>query len=160
MRSGVTRLAAVAALCATAFGGCGGSGEPLSQGAFIRKANQECASLQQASNDFHKAQDPAAEGAAVTRFVHRAADRLRALVRHVDALVPPDAMQDDVDRLLSDLGEYADGLDQLADQTKPDQTFAEVIQTSQGLVVSMNTIATRVGTLVGNLGLVACILPA
>jgi len=160
MRTGFSRCAVVVALCAIAvLGGCGGP-KPLTQAAFIEKANQECASLQQASNEFHKAQDPAAEGADVARFVHRAADRLRALARHVDALVPPDEMQDNVDRLLADLTDYADGLDQLADKTKSGQTFAEVIQASQGLVGRMNAVATRVGTLVGDLGLVSCILPS
>ena len=160
MGTGVTRLA-VAALCACAvLGGCSSDGPPLSRGAFIAKANTECGSLQQASDDFAKAQDPNAAGDDVARYVHGAADRLRALVRHVDALVPPDSMQDNVDRLLSDLAEYADGLDQLADTTQPGQTFSVVIQTNQALVGRMNAAATRAGRLVGDLGLVDCILPS
>jgi hypothetical protein len=69
-------------------------------------------------------------------------------------------MQDDVDRLLSDLAEYADGLDQLADTTEPGQTFNAVIQANPALVGRMNVTATKVGTLVGDLGLVDCILPS
>jgi len=161
MGTRVTRLAIVGVLGASAaLSACGGDGPPLSRGAFIAKANTECASLRQASDDFAKAQDPNAAGADVARYVHAAADRLRALVRHVDALVPPDSMGDNVDRLLSDLAEYADGLDQLGDATQSGQTFSTVIQANQALVGRMNTTATRVGLLVGDLGLVDCILPS
>jgi len=160
MGTRLTRLTVVAALSATAVLGACSSGPQLSRAGFIAKANEECASLEEASDAFRKAQDPAFEGAEVRRFVHRVSGRLRELVRHVDALVPPDEMEDDVDRLLADLAGYADGLDELADRTQAGQTFHGVIQASPKLVGRMNDIASRVSALVGDLGLVDCILPS
>lgn len=127
---------------------------------FTTLANQECASLRSASNDFRKAQDPAFTGDQVTRFVHRVAERLRTLVEHIDALAPPESLEADVDELLDVLGQYADGLDELGGRTDPGQTFQGVLEESTGVVNRLNQLATRATLLVGELGLVDCILPA
>src|SRR3990172_6645074 len=97
MGTGFTRVTVVAALTvAVVLSACSSDEPALNRRAFIARANKECASLQQASDEFAKAQDPEAEGAEAGGFVHLAAARLRALVRHIDALVPPDTMQDNV----------------------------------------------------------------
>ncbi|MSO78852.1 MAG: hypothetical protein EXQ79_04515 [Acidimicrobiia bacterium] len=139
--------------------GCGKAGPRLSVAGFTAKANKECAALGKASDAFRLAQDPAFEGADVRRFVRQVSARFRQLVRNIDELVPPEQLEDSVDALVDDLTKYADGLDTLADRTKAGQGFAEVIQANSPLVRRMNSIATRVTTAVGDLGLVACILP-
>jgi len=96
----------------------------------------------------------------VTRFLGKIADRLRGLVANIDELEPPDAMQSDVDDLLDVLAEYADGLDELGEKTAPGQTFQGVLEESTGKVNALNELATEATVLVGNLGLVSCILPA
>ena len=139
--------------------GCGTAGPRLSVAGFTAKANKECASLEKASDAFRLAQDPAFEGAEVRRFVHQVSDRFRQIVRNIDELVPPEELEDSVDALVSDLTKYADGLDTLAERTKAGQGFTEDIQANSTLVRRMNSIATRVTTAVGDLGLVDCILP-
>lgn len=157
----VTRLAAVSALSVIAvLAGCSDPGPRLSRAGFTAKANQECTALEKASNSFRLAQDPAFTGEEVQRYVRQVSDRFRELVSNVDELVPPEELESSVDALVADLAAYADGLDELADRTKAGQGFTEVIQNNPGLVGRMNTIASRVTTAVGNLGLVDCILPA
>jgi hypothetical protein len=154
-------MAVVAVLSTTvALGACSSEGPRLSRAGFVAKANKECTSLKEASDSFGKAQDPSFKGAKVQRFAHRVAERLRELVGNVDALVPPEELEENVDLLLAKLGDYADGLHELADTTKSRQTFQEVIDANPRIVKQLNGIAPDVTTLVGELGLVDCILPS
>ena len=156
-----TRRAVAGALVTMALlGACSGAGPRLSRAGFAAKANQECTTLEKASDSFRLAQDPAFEGAEVRGFLHQVSARFRELVRNIDELVPPEELEATVDRLVEDLTAYADGLDTLAARTKAGQGFAAVIQSNSPLVRRMNTIASKVTTAVGDLGLVDCILPA
>ncbi len=160
MSSRWTRVALVAALSTTAaLGACSSEGPRLSRAGFTAKANEECASLKEASDSFRKAQDPSFKGAEVERWVHRVAERLRELVSNVDELVPPEELESNVELLLAKLGDYADGLDELGAATKPEQSFQSVIEAHPRIVERLNGIAPEVTTLVGELGLVDCILP-
>jgi hypothetical protein len=154
-------VTASALVIAIVVGGCGGGGGPaLSRGAFIAKANKECDSLKQASDDFHAAQQPSATGQKVAKFLRAAADRLRQLVQNVGDLVPPASLQGKVDALLKVLGEYADGLDSLASHTQSGQRFQEVLDANAKTVDRLNGLATRAGQLVVNLELTACAPPS
>jgi hypothetical protein len=93
-------------------------------------------------------------------MLRNVADRLRQLVRNVDRLVPPNAIQGEVDTLLGVLASYADGLDTLASRTGADETFQNVLDANVKTVNRLNDLATRAGQLVVNLGLTACVLPA
>jgi hypothetical protein len=84
---------------------------------------------------------------------------LRRLVRRVDDLVPPDDMEENVDKMLGHLADYADGLDELADDTGPDQSYQEVLQAHPKTVDRLNKIATKVSAIVGQIPLVGCVLP-
>jgi hypothetical protein len=161
MSSRQTRGALAGALVAAfVLVGCSDTGPRLSRAGFAAQANKECTSLAQASDAFQSAQNPEFEGKQVQRFVHQVSDRFRELVQNIDELVPPEELEESVELLVTDLTAYADGLDELAERTKPGQSFTEVIQTSPKLVTRMNTIATEVTTTVGELGLVDCILPS
>ncbi|MEX0665855.1 MAG: hypothetical protein WD598_13955 [Acidimicrobiia bacterium] len=138
---------------------CGGQAR-LTIAEFTNTANQECASLKDASDEFRKAQDPSFTGEEVATFVHRVADRLRGLVENLDELAPPEEMETDVDELLGVLGDYADGLDELADATGPGQTFQGVLQEQTDIVNRLNGLAPRATVLVSELSLVSCILPS
>lgn len=152
-------LLVLALFTGTILPACGGTPR-LGLAEFTNLANQECASLKSASNAFRKAQDPAFTGDEVTGFVHRVAERLRRLVEHVDALAPPESLEADVDTLLDVLGQYADGLDELGEKTEPGQTFQGVLEESTEMVTRLNELATRATVLVGEVGLVGCILPS
>jgi hypothetical protein len=145
-------------LLALALTACGGD-PPLDRNEFLRKANAECATLKTASEDFLKAQQPTSTGDDVAKHFRNAADALRRLVRRLDALVPPEDMEDNVDALLGHLADYADGLDELADDTGRDQTYQDVLQANGATVDRLNKIVTKVSTIVGRIPLVGCVLP-
>lgn len=163
-RVGTSRFAAastVALLAAAVFVGCGGDdGPPLTRAAFTAKANTECQTLKDAGDEFRKAQDPLATGKQVARYLRAGADRLRELVRNLDRLVPPDSTSGDVDRLLSVLARYADGLDTLAARTGSTQSFRSLLEENSNTVDRLNGLATRAGELVVRLGLTGCVLTA
>jgi hypothetical protein len=137
------------------------SGEPrLTRANFQQRANDECGTLQKASEQFAKAQAPGAQGEDVARYMHSGADELRRLVDRLAGLAPPEEMEEDVDALLEVLGDYADGLDRLADRVGAEQTFQDVLQESPAIVRKLNRLAERATNLVAVLGLVGCVLPA
>ena len=146
-------------LVALLLAGCGG-GPTLSRAGFQRRANRACASLQQASDAFAKAQAPGAQGNDVAKYLRAGANELRDLVDRVGELAEPDEMEDAVSRLLDLLGKYADGLDTLASRTGSQQTFQDVLQESPRVVSRLNTLAGKATTVVAELGLVGCVLPS
>jgi hypothetical protein len=153
-------MLAMSSIALTACGGGGSGGPTLSRTAFTQKANAECSTLKAASNDLAQAQDPGMTGAKVAKFLHLASDKLRLLVRRVDALTPPDALSGDVDTLLSLLGRYADGLDKLADRVKAGETFQVALNGNAALVNTLNGFADRATNLAAKIGLAGCILAA
>jgi hypothetical protein len=138
---------------------CGG-GAPLSISEYTQRADEECASLEEASNAFRKAMNPTVSDSDVRGFVHDVAERLRKLVSNLDELEAPEALEAQSDELLDVLSQYADGLDELADKVKPGQSFQDVQLANPETVGDLNELAVRATELVGELGFVSCILPA
>jgi hypothetical protein len=156
--------AAVAVLVlagATVLGACGGGddGPRLSRATFTRRANARCGDLEDASNELRKAQDPAATGAAVTKFVNQAADRLREFVSALDTLAPPESLDDDLTKLVDTLSRYADGLEALGEKTADGQSFRGVQEANPKTIQHLNSLSGKANQVVANLGLVEC-LPA
>ena len=112
-----TVAASVVALAAVAGTGCGGSDdEPgaLSKSSFARKANELC-SKAKADRDAQLGQLPAdPSGAADAQKLESVATTDRELIRRVDALVPPESEQDQVDQVLEAWRKRADLEDQYA----------------------------------------------
>ena len=105
-------------LCGAAAA-CGGGGtDRLSASDYRSKASTHCEQLKDASDELAKAQDPSATGATVTRFLRGAADGLRELVDGLDGLEPPASLEPHADELVGLLGDYADGLDELAESVQ------------------------------------------
>lgn len=151
-------LAALACVVAVGLAACGGSEQRLTKAEYDRKANAECATLQQASEELAKAQEPGAVGAVVTAHLGAAADRLRDLVDALEELSPPEAVEDEVERLLDVLDQYADRLEDLGGLAGPDQTLQAVLDANTDEVVALNELAQRSSNLVETLGLTGCML--
>jgi hypothetical protein len=116
-RALTTFAASVVALAAVAGTACGGSeDEPgaLSKSSFATKANELC-SKAKADRDAQLGQLPAdPSGAADAQKLQSVATTDRELIRRVDALVPPESEQDQVDQVLEAWRKRADLEDQYA----------------------------------------------
>lgn len=137
---------------------CGGGTERLSAREYRSKASARCEQLKDAGDELRRAQEPSAVGATVARFLDRAADRLRDLVRGLDDLEPPRASERDAAELLDLLDEYAAGLDELAGRVSPGDTLGRTFEQNQELVQRLNGVAGEATTLVTRLDLTGCIL--
>src|SRR5512132_1548036 len=108
---------AVVALAAVAGTACGGSDDDpgaLSKSSFATKANELC-SKAKPDRDAQLGQFPAdPSGAADAQKLQRVATTDRELIRRVDALVPPESEQDQVDQVLDAWRKRADLEDQYA----------------------------------------------
>jgi tetratricopeptide (TPR) repeat protein len=155
-RSGV--LVALACVAVVVFAACGGSEERLSTAEYERQANEECATLEEASEALRKAQEPDAVGAEVTKHLGTAADRLRELVDALGELTPPEAIEGEVDDLLDVLEQYADRLDELGESARANQTLQEVLDANTDEVLALNELAQTSSNLVETLGLAGCML--
>ena len=137
---------------------CAGSAERLSVPEYRKRASTHCETLEDASNELRKAQQPSATGKTVTQFLHRAADRLRDLVQGLDGLEPPAALETDADELVGLLDDYADGLDELADSVGPGDTLVATFEKNTQLVQRLNGVAGNATSLVTRLELTGCML--
>lgn len=146
-------------VAATTLGACGGGddGPRLSSTTFTKRANDQCAVLEDASNELRKAQEPDASGKKVTKFVADGAARLRDFVDKIDALAPPEAVEDDVDSLVETLDKYADGLNDLGEKTKEGESFRGVQEAHVKAVHRLNSLSAKANELVAKLGLVGCL---
>ena len=113
-----TFAAGVVALAAVAGTACGGSDdEPgaLSKSSFATKANDLCSKAE--ANRIRQLQQlpPSPSGAADAKTLQSVASTDRELIRRVDALVPPEAEQDQVDTVLDAWRRRAGVEDQYAD---------------------------------------------
>ena len=111
-----TVAASVVALAAVAGTACGGDDDPgaLSKSSFATKANDLC-SKAKADRDAQLGQLPAdPSGAADAQKLQSVATTDRELIRRVDALVPPESEQDQVDQVLDAWRKRADLEDQYA----------------------------------------------
>jgi hypothetical protein len=144
---------------ATVLGACGGGddGPRLSEATFTKRANAQCAVLEDASNELRKAQDPSATGDAVTKFVKLGASRLRDFVDALDALPPPADLEDDLDTVVDTLNSYADGLEALGEKTANGQSFRGVQEANPKAIKRLNSLSAKANALVAKLGLVGCL---
>jgi hypothetical protein len=95
--------ASVAALAAFAGTACGGSDDDpgaLSKSAFAKQANELCAKAGTDRSAQLQQLPPSPSGEADAQKLKSVASTDRELVRRVDALVPPAAEQDQVDKVL------------------------------------------------------------
>jgi hypothetical protein len=100
----VTALA-VSTVALVAVGGtaCGGSDDgpgTLSKSAFAKQTNALCSKAKADRNALLQQLSPTPSGTADAQKLRSVATTDRELIRHVDALVPPDAEQDQVDKVL------------------------------------------------------------
>jgi hypothetical protein len=110
----ILALFTTAVIAATACGGSDDSGT-LSKSAFAKQANALC-SKAKADRDAQLQQlQPSPSGAADAQKIQSAATTDRELIRRVDALVPPESEQDQVDQVLEAWRKRADLEDQYAD---------------------------------------------
>jgi uncharacterized phage infection (PIP) family protein YhgE len=142
-----------------ALAACGG-GDRLSSAAYVRRANTECANLEQASEDLARAQTAGATGEQVREYLNRAANGLADLAEGLEALAPPAAIEDDAAALGSALADYGDGLRTLASEVGPNQTFTDTLNAHQAIVRKLNALAERATELVSTLGIDGCQLAA
>jgi hypothetical protein len=155
------RSSAVAVAAAVVFlaGSCGGGDESrLSRAQYTKRASEHCKTLEEASTRKRLAQAPDATGATVSRSLRGAADGLRDLVDGLEGLTPPEAYARDADELVRILGEYADGLDDLAADVGPQQTLGDASAAHPNRIDHLNGIADRATGLVTRLGLTDCLL--
>jgi hypothetical protein len=140
--------------------GCGGgdNAKPLSQAAFTKRAEAECAVLGRASSELGKAENPNSVGKTVVAFVRGSAKGLRKFVSGFESIPPPTAIEKDASSLVSVLGKYADGLDSLADNVKSGQTFQQALQANGKIVDRLNSYAGRATNIVIKLKLAGCVL--
>ena len=143
-------------LAACGGGGGGPSGPVLSRSDLVSKVNAECRKLRNASNDLITAQDPNSHGARVEQYMKRAASQLRDRVKNLGALHAPGSISGDVNRFVSLLGQYADGLDALASRIHSDETYSDLLNRSTAQVAALNTLSGQTNTIAARLGFDAC----
>ncbi len=143
-------------VAACSGGGSGARGPALSRSQFVGRVNVECRQLMRASNDLITAQDPNAHGSRVEQYMKRAASELRGRVRAIAALNAPGSIAGDVNRFVSLLGQYADGLDALAGRIHTGETYSELLNRSTGSVAALNKLSAQTNTIVAKLGFDAC----
>jgi hypothetical protein len=111
----ITSLAALAAAAAVLLACNGGDTNNLSKGQFASKANALCTKAQDERDAQLQQLPPSPSGAADAQKLKSVASTDRELIRRVDALVSPEAEQDQVDRVLDGWRQRAGVEDQYAD---------------------------------------------
>jgi hypothetical protein len=147
-------------LAGSVLAACGGDDPRLSEAAYIERANTECATLKQASDDLARAQAAGATGDQVREYVNQAATGLEDLGEALDGLTPPEAIEDDAQDLGTALADYGDGLRTLAGKVGANQTFTDALGANPAIVRKLNQLAERATELVGTLGIDGCQLGA
>lgn len=147
----------VVAILVVGAAACGGEGAaPLSRAQYTKRAGEECAALERASNDLQRAQAQGATGSKVSDYLGSAADGVRALAQSLDELEPPQALAADAGKLSRALADYGDGLDSLAARIGPHDTFQTALGSNQRVVRRLNEIAARASGVVADLGVDGC----
>jgi hypothetical protein len=146
-----TFAASVVALAAVAGTACGGSeDEPgaLSKSSFATKANELCSKADADRNQQLQQLPPSPSGAAEAQTLQSVASTDRELIRRVDALVPPEAEQDQVDTVLDAWRRRAGVEDQYADAVGARQdpaTLASVTANLAQIDASTDPVAVQLG---------------
>jgi hypothetical protein len=156
MRARALVAVMVVALLAACGGGGGPTGTPLTDAQLVTRVDAECVKLATAGNDLVAAQDPSAQGAQVSGYMHAAAKALRARVADIATLVPPANLQSDVSQFVSSLDSYADQLDGLADRTRPGDTYEALLTRSASQVNSLNSLGDQANKIAAKLNFKDC----
>ena len=139
-----------------ACGGGGPTGTPLTDAQLVARVNAQCVQIAAAGNDLVAAQDPSAQGAQLSGYLHAAARVLRTHVNTIGQLVPPASRQGDVSRFVSALSSYADQLDALADRTRPGDTYEQLLIHSASQVSSLNRLSDQANKIAAKLNFKDC----
>jgi SOS-response transcriptional repressor LexA len=113
----VSTVALAVAAVAVAGTACGGSDDDsgtLSKSAFAKQANALCSKAKADRNAQLQQLPPSPSGAADAQKLQSVSSIDRELIRRVDALVPPEAEQDRVDKVLDAWRKRATAEDQYA----------------------------------------------
>lgn len=156
MRARAVAVVMAVALLAACGGGGGPSGKPLTDAQLVARVDAECVRLAAAGNDLVAAQDPSAQGAQLSGYLHSAARILRARVNDIGQLVPPANLQHDVSQFVSSLNSYADQLDALANGTRPSDTYETLLTHSASLVSSLNKLSDQANKVADKLNFKDC----
>ena len=143
---------ALAAVAGTACGGSDDAPGTLSKGQFASKANAICAEAQPVRARLLQQLPAQPSGQADTGAFQLLAGSDRYLIRHVDALVPPDAAQDLVDRVL-------DGWRKRSELEEKYATAVGAMQAAQsleGFTASLAQIDATIGPIATQLGMTHC----
>jgi hypothetical protein len=117
---------AVVAVAVTACDGSGDDSSTLSRSAFAKQTNALCSKASSDRDAQLQQLPPSPSGSADAQKVHDAARVDRDLIRRVDALVPPESEQDQVDHVLDAWRKRADLEDQYADAVAAVQDAASL----------------------------------
>lgn len=152
----VAVVVAAVTLLAACGGGGGPAGKPLTDAQLVTRVDAECVQLAAAGNDLVAAQDPSAQGAQLSGFLHSAARVLRARVNDIGKLVPPTNLEGQVSQFVSLLNSYADQLDALAARTRPGDTYEVLLTRSGSLVSSLNNLSDQANKIADKLNFKDC----
>ncbi|HEV2310753.1 MAG TPA: hypothetical protein VGU73_09525 [Acidimicrobiia bacterium] len=139
-----------------ACGGGGPSGKPLTDAQLVTRVDAQCLTLAAAGNDLVAAQDPSAQGAQLSGFLHSAARVLRTHSTAIGQLVPPASLQSDLSQFVSALGSYADQLDALAGRVRSGETYEQLLTNSASQVSSLNHLSDQANHLAAKLNFKDC----
>jgi len=154
------RARAVAVIVTLGFlaacGGGGPTGPMLTRAQLVDRVNAECLKLATAGNDLVAAQDPSAQGAQVSKYLHAAASQLRARVGDIARLVPPANLAGQVAQFVSLLNNYADQLDALASSVRSGETYEALLSRSGSQVSALNSLSDQSNKIAANLNFKDC----
>jgi len=154
----VRRLAPLLTLVVAlaACSGASSSGPPLSRAALVARVDAECLKLADASTDLQNAQNPSDEGPTVAKNLHAGASQLRAHAQAIGDLTPPASLDHELHRFVSLLEQYADGIDHLADDIHPHETYTQLLNRSTGPVNHLNSISDQANQIAATLAFNDC----
>jgi hypothetical protein len=139
---------ALAAVAGTACGGSDDEPGALSRSSFATKANDLCSKAGTERSALLQQLPPSPSGAADAKTLQNVASTDRVLIRRVDALVPPEAEQDQVDTVLDAWRRRAGVEDQYADAVGAMQdpaTLASVTANLAQIDASTDPVAVQLG---------------
>lgn len=145
-------VAALAAVVGTACGGNDDEPGALSKSEFAKQANALCAKAGANRNAQLQPLPPNPSGAADAQKLKSSASTDRELIRRVDALVPPEGEQDQVDSVLDGWRKRAGVEDQYADAVAAMQDPATLARFTANLA----QIDVATDAVAAQLGLTAC----
>jgi hypothetical protein len=143
-----TLALALSAVAGTACGGSDDDSGTLSKAAFAKQANALCSKANADRNAQLQQLQPSPSGVADAQKLQSVSSIDRELIRRVDALVPPEAEQDRVDKVLDAWRTRATAEDQYAGAVGAMQdpaTLTSVTATLAGIDAATDPVAVQLG---------------